>query len=153
MLVAHVSTSLRQTFPTRVTEWMLSAMMIHWSVVLGSEPNLFDRSPAYDFLASVMGQEAWSTVLFWAGLARLVTLGINGLWRRSPHIRALGAFIGAGFWFFVALSFVLADRNSTGLAIYPWLFLADAINIFRASGEAGVSDRIFEKRPPDADSL
>jgi hypothetical protein len=68
---------------------------------------------------------------------------VNGLLRRSPHVRALTSFVSALVWFEISIGFLQSGAPTTGLAIYPWLFLLDTFNTVRAMGDAGKSDRII----------
>lgn len=141
MIIAHFSQSLRETFPTRASEWALGLMLFLWSVVLIFNADLFASTPSYRVLAQVMPQTTWALLCLIAGGGRLVMLVINGHWRRSPHLRAGAAFISCFFWFQISIGILQAGTFGTGLAIYPVLFALDVYNVFRASGDAGSSDR------------
>lgn len=144
MILAHMR-SFRTTFPARKSEWALSISLLLWAVILTQDPNVFARGGVYEQMSEVMPQETWALLLYIVAGARLVTLVINGFWRRSPHIRGLGAFIACLFWFEISISFWDASGWSTGLAMYPIAFFLDCFNAFSAMGEAGVSDKIHKQ--------
>lgn len=146
VIIAHIRSSLRETFPFRASEWALAAMLCGWSIVLTSNSDLFAESPSFYALAKIMPQTTLAVLCGIAGGGRIICLGINGAWRRSPHLRAFGAFIATGFWFMITLGLVKSGTNSTGLAIYPVLMLLDTYNVIRAAGEAGLSDHQHHKR-------
>ena len=93
-----------------------------------------------------MPETAWGTACILIGGARLAFLFVNGLWRRSPHLRLLGAFAACFFWFQITAGFVFAGTWSTGLAIYPVLFLLDFYNILRAATDAAIVDHKYAEQ-------
>lgn len=137
---------LRQTFPARASEWALSLMLFLWSVILVANVDLFAAGRSYAALSQLMSQESWAMWCLAIGGGRLIILAVNGAWRRSPHLRALGAFLSGLFWFLISIGLLQAGAYNTGLAIYPVLFLLDAFNAIRAMGEAGRSDKIHGSR-------
>ncbi len=140
LIWAHIEHSFRETFPTRMSEWFLAVMMLNWAIVLTLDPNVFEAGQSFKALAGMMLQENWALVCFVLGSARLVILAINGAWRRTAHMRALGSLVSALFWFEVTIGFLQGGVVTTGLAIYPMLFLMDSVNAVRALGDAGRSD-------------
>ncbi|NMG39786.1 hypothetical protein GRZ55_11080 [Chelativorans sp. ZYF759] len=139
MIFAHITKSLRETFPGRASEWALSLILLNWGIILLLNPLLFS-SPSYRPLAGLAYPENWSIFCMVAGGGRLLVLAINGAWRRSPHMRAAGAFVTCFFWFQISIGFLQAGTWSTGLAVYPVLLLLDSYNVIRAMGEAAISD-------------
>ncbi|QKC83290.1 hypothetical protein [Mesorhizobium sp. NZP2077] len=141
MIFAHISRSLRDTFPARASEWALATMLFGWSVILHASPDLFQSGPpTYTALANIMPQSTWAALCLVVGGGRLVVLAVNGAWRRSPHARGLSAFISALFWFEITIGILQGGSYGVGLAVYPVLFLLDCYNVIRAFGEAGRSD-------------
>jgi hypothetical protein len=139
-------TALRETFPARASEWALSIMLFLWSVVLSANPDLFATGMSYRSLGQIMGQDGWAVACLFVGGGRLIILAVNGAWRRSPHLRALGAFLSGLFWFMISAGIVQSGIYNTGLAVYPVLFMLDAFNAIRAMGEAGRSDQFHGSR-------
>lgn len=142
MILAHISNSLRETFPTRAPEWALGAVLYLWGMVLTFNTDLFTTQQSFHVLAQMMPQSTWAILCLGVGGCRLVMLVINGVWRRSPHLRAFAAFVACFFWFWISLGILQAGTFGTGLAVYPILFLLDAYNVIRAARDAGSSDRI-----------
>ncbi|CDX26613.1 membrane hypothetical protein [Mesorhizobium plurifarium] len=138
--LAHISKSFRETFPVRASEWALAAILFNWSVVLFLQPDLFAKVGAFSSLAKLMPQVTFAGMCFLVGFGRLVSLAINGAWRRSPHLRAFGAFLGTGVWFMISIGIFRSGSGATGLGVYPILMLLDSYNVIRAAGEAGLSD-------------
>lgn len=148
-IFAHVTKSIRDTFPTRASEWALAAMLFLWSVVLNLNEDLFETGATYGALAAIMPQSKWGNLCLVVGGGRLVVLAINGAWRRSPHLRAGSAFISALFWFEISIGALQGGGFGTALAIYPVLFLLDCFNAIRAFGEAGLSDANHKRMASD----
>jgi len=143
MIFAHFASSLRETFPARASEWALGLMLFNWSVVLSANPDLLTTSATLRPLTDVMDQGMWALLCLVGGAGRLAMLAVNGGWRRSPHLRALSAFLSCLFWFLVSVGIIQSGQVNTGLAIYPILFILDAYNVIRAMGDAGSADRAF----------
>jgi hypothetical protein len=131
---------LTKTFPIRVTEWLLAGIMLSWSLACWNLRPVDWQNPLYQGLARFADQNTWAFFAFWIGLIRLVSLTINGAWRPSPHLRAAGAFLACFMWLQISFGMLSADLRATGIAIYPWLLLADIYNVFRASHDARASD-------------
>lgn len=140
MFLAHLSHSLRETFPARASEWALAAILFNWSVILFLMPDLFSTVDAFAALARLMPQPTFAGMCGLVGFGRLVSLAINGAWRRSPHLRAFGAFLGTGVWFMISIGIIRSGSGATGLGVYPVLMFLDSFNVIRAAGEAGLSD-------------
>jgi hypothetical protein len=141
----HISNSFRQTFAVRASEWALALMLLNWSIVLFANPQLFADRPSYAPLAAIMPQETWALVCCAAGAGRLVVLMINGAWRRTPHLRAGGAFVACFFWFQITMGFAQSEIWGTGMAIYPVLLALDAYNVIRAITDAAIIDNHFKR--------
>ena len=131
---------LKQTFPIRITEWLLAGIMFSWSLACWNLTPTDWANPLYTGLARLGDQYTWATFAFVLGITRLLALGINGAWRPSPHLRAGCAFFACFMWLQISLGVFMADIRATGIAIYPWLLFADIYNVFRASHDARVSD-------------
>lgn len=131
---------LTKTFPIRITEWLLACIMFSWSLVCYNLTASEWASPLYTGLARLGDSKTWGAFAFSIGVIRLAALGINGAWRPSPHFRAICAFLACFMWLQISLGMLIEDVRSTGIAIYPWLLLADIYNVFRASHDARLSD-------------
>lgn len=131
---------LSQHFPVRVCEFLLASISISWGIVaFNLSPEAWNQS-AYIGLARIAEPRTWGVVLFVIGVLRLIALIRNGGWRPSPHLRAAGAFLSCFAWLQITLGIFSAPLANTGMAVYPWLLLADIYNVFRASHDARLSD-------------
>jgi hypothetical protein len=129
-----------KTFPIRVTEWLLAGILLSWSIVCWNLTDADWTSSIYVGLSRIAAHETWAFFAFWIAVVRLGALTINGAWRPSPHFRAACAFLACFMWLQISLGLMISDGRSMGIAIYPWLLLADIYNVFRASHDARLSD-------------
>lgn len=138
MVVIHSFRSLQDSFEARASEWMLTCATISLGFVFFLNNGMF-HTTSFEGLRNLMNdQYVWAVLFTVVGFARLSVLIINGAYWRTPHFRAIGAFLCAGIWFIFCIGFV---RNGSILtAVMPWIFLLDAYNVKRASREAGKSE-------------
>lgn len=130
----------QQTFPLRIAEWLMSAILIGWGVILALNSDVFARSPAMVELAHNAPQGYWAVGMLALGLMRFAMLVVNGAWRASPHLRALGAFLTCFVWLQISFGLARSGVPNVGLAVYPWFLLLDTYNVFRAMSDARVAD-------------
>lgn len=140
MYVVHSIKSLQDTFEARASEWFLTGAIVTLGIVFVLNDTMFFK-PTFEGLRSIMGsQAAWASLLLSVGLLRLTVLCINGSYYRTPHFRAVTAFLSSGVWFLFCLGFV--RNGSVLIAVMPWIFLMDTYNAKRAGREAGTSEYI-----------
>lgn len=145
MIVAHLRRSLSETFQARASEWALAIVIFNWALVLFLNEDLFATGASYTAMDDLLSQPAWAWLCLAIGGGRIAVLAINGAWRRSPHLRALTAFLSCFFWMQATLGFLESGTGSTGLAVYPVLLLLDSYNVIRAMGEAGLADDHYKR--------
>lgn len=132
--------SLREHFRIRVTDWLLSAILFSWGFCLIWTSPAVWALPTFTGLARIAPQCVWAAAATIIGVGRLSALFINGALRRSPHARAAGAFLSCFIWVQLTLGMIGADWAGPGIGIFPWLALADAFNVIRATADARASD-------------
>jgi len=138
MIIIHSFKSLPETFEARASEWMFGFATFSLSLVFFLNDNLIDH-PCFEGMRNIHEhQRDWALLLLIVGLGRLIVLFINGSYWRTPHFRALAAFLSSGIWCLMCFGFL--DQKSLMIAIMPWIFLLDTYNIKRASREAGNSE-------------
>ena len=74
----------------------------------------------------------------------MLVLLINGAWWRSPHLRALMAFLSCFVWW--QMSSDLVPNFALGFALLPPILALDAYNAIRAGREAGVAHYIQRRK-------
>lgn len=79
----------------RATEWLTSSVLLIFAFTLALPGDTLAGEGFRVFRILGMDEAMLSTPLALVGAARLVALYINGNWRRSPILRAIGAIIGA----------------------------------------------------------
>jgi hypothetical protein len=128
-MILHFSS----TFPARTTEWMLACILTSWGLMLLRPETTFDNL-AYLGLARIAEEDTWGWLCTAAGGLRLVALAINGLWvPPTYHLRSLTSFLSCFFWLQITLGFMASGSASTGLAVYPWLLVAEVICTYRTA--------------------
>jgi hypothetical protein len=117
---------------------MLTGATLSLAVVFLLNTQMF-YSEAFQGLRGInSSQQFWSCTLACVGAVRLSVLLINGSYYRTPHGRAITAFICSGVWFIFSVGFL--RNGSMMIAIMPWIFFNDAYNTIRAAKEAGKSE-------------
>lgn len=128
-----------ETFPSRVLEWILAFILFSWGLMLLRPDATFASSPSYIGLERIASEDTWGWFCAIAGLLRLVALCINGFWKPTYHIRAATSFLSNFFWLQITLGFIASGNANTGLAVYPWLLLADIICTYRTARDYSIS--------------
>ncbi len=131
---------LQQHFPLRVTDWLLGGILTTWGLVCLSLPASSWELTTYAGLRPLASQMQWGIVALGIGFARMIALFVNGALRRTPHLRGVGAFLSVFIWLQLSFALFNTEIATIGIAIYPWLFLADIYNVYRASQDARDSD-------------
>jgi len=156
MIFAHISRSLRETFPARASEWAMGVMLFNWAIVLSFNADLFQSETGliiYQGFNDLAPQPAWAVLCLVVGGGRLIVLAINGAWRRTPHLRTVCAFISCLVWFEISIGLMQNGLFATGLAVYPVLFVFEIFNVMRSIGEAGISDANLKRVAGDGTQL
>lgn len=134
-------------FPARRSEWVLASIMLVWGWILIGPADTFSQSKAWAQMAAIMPESSWGIFAIWVGTFRLAALIINGTFsgtwygRWSPHVRALASFLSCFLWFQISFGLWASDAATTGLAVYPGLFVLDAMNIVAALKDAAGMDK------------
>ena len=126
MVLLHIRAHLRP----RLMEWMHALMLVLWGSILARPEATFTRSPVWAGLERIASEDVWAWGTILIGSARILALLINGLWRPSYAIRTITSFCSMFVWFTISLGLIYSRAATTGLAIYPVLFLFEAINLY-----------------------
>lgn len=134
--------SLRQHWPARKMEWLMSGVLIAWGWYVLMHPGLF-TSPAtatlFSGLASISAPVTEFPALLWGGgaflvgLARGIALFVNGAWTRTPLIRVVASFISMFIFTQIVIGLWQSGVPNTGLVVYPWFVVADLLSAYRAA--------------------
>ena len=128
----------------RLSAWATSLIMIFFAFTLMTEGNHFTKSGPWAGFALMGATEIVVAVpLAGLGVMRLTALWINGRWRRSPLLRAIGAVVGFACFATLAVTLLLpwwfGDTKllSTGVGPYAVLAGLDFIEASRAGADVG----------------
>ncbi len=135
-------------FP-RLSEWYCAILLFSLGSMLAANPDLMTstKTATFDLMLMIATQEQWSWVMRVFAFLRLVILLVNGILRRSPHLRAGSAFLSLFFWTQIALS---AKATFGFVFVFSATVAAlDFMNVIRASRDARLTDYIHAKGGPE----
>ena len=134
--------SLRQHWPARKMEWLMSGVMIAWGWYVLMHPAMF-YDPATKALFGGMAAISapiteypallWGGSAFVVGLARGIALFVNGAWTRTPLVRVVASFISMFIFTQIVIGLWQSGVPNTGLVVYPWFVVADLLSAYRAA--------------------
>lgn len=130
----------RETFRERMPEWIQSFGMLGWGLITLSSPMLFHEQYFFHTLLLLMSQVEWAFLAIAAGIIRLTFLFINGAWRPSAHIRAIGCLLGAMLWGSLLIATLSLEYLTPTIAIFTILLSSDMISLWFAAGDAKLAD-------------
>ena len=130
----------KETFRERMPEWALGTGMMGWGFATIFSTGLFVDQEFYHPLANMAPQPFWGWAAFLGGLARIIFLIINGAWRPSAHIRAIGCGIGSALWGALVVSSLNLGWLTPASSIYTMLLCLDVASLWFAAGDAKLSD-------------
>lgn len=138
-MVQHASADLARAFIIRLSEWEGAVIMLLWGVVLLLPDQMFASD---DWLAFriLFSENTLGTAFALGGALRILVLAANGAWRPMYHLRAWMAMSSAVIWFSILLGFMSRGTTGTWIAVYPVLFAAEVVNVYRAIGDAAKVD-------------
>ena len=143
-----VFASLKEHFPLRKLEWIMAGWLATWGAYILAYPEMFtDPRTAAIFSGlnevsdtyGVAGAHVWGWVAVIVGLARITALFINGLWRRSPVVRVVCAFISMYIVTQIVFGIAATGIPNTGIPTYTWLVIADLITVFVSGRDAVIA--------------
>lgn len=149
MIFAHIRTRFADAFFPRMMEWQAASVMAWGGFMMFANDDLMATSPkAYTLMLAWASQPVWAWFASILGVSRLIVLIVNGAWRRSPHARAVTAFLACGMWFPLCVSFSVTAGWAFVLAL--GMLAGDALNIIRTARDARIVDDMHS-RPRDAE--
>ena len=136
MIFVRFKSSLRDRLP----EWISAIAMFLWGLILITEPANIVTSAYFSVLFQIMPQLAWGSIAIIAGTIRILSLFINGYWRPTAHLRAVGAFLGTTLWGSLIISYLSLPWTPPAVAAKFALFLTDAAALWFAASDAKLAD-------------
>lgn len=117
----------RKQWRYRCMEWMLSAGLTGWGLIVLQPYDLFSR-PYYAPFRNIAPEWAWGWSCFLVGLMRLMVLFINGSWPTgSPRLRFVGSCVGLAVWSLMMYGTTNRVPVLPGSATYAMVFIMEAI--------------------------
>lgn len=143
VVFAHIRDSFADAFFPRLGEWWTAGLLLALGFVLTGNPDLMatSKSNAYQLMMMIASQSTWATVMKVFAAGRLIILVINGAWRRSPHFRAIGAFLTCFFWMQITLS--VASTAGFLFIFSAGVLILDFANFIRAMRDARTVDHAY----------
>lgn len=130
----------KETFRERMPEWVQASGMLGWGLLALAATSLFNTQEFFLPLLQLMSQLQWAIAAIAVGVIRLVFLVINGAWRPSAHIRALGCVAGVMLWGVLFVSTLNLGWLTPTTAIYAMLLSMDFLSLWFAAGDAKLAD-------------
>lgn len=130
----------KETFRERAPEWVQATGMLAWGLLTLTSTGLFMDQPFFHPLLLLMSQVSWGIMALVVGVVRLAFLVINGAWRPSAHIRAVGCVLGSMLWGSLFLCALGLDWTTPTTALYAVLLSLDLLSLWFAAGDAKLAD-------------
>lgn len=130
----------KETFRERMPEWVQSFGMLFWGFLAIASEGLFEAYQFFHPLLTLMSQEAWGVFAIVVGTIRLSFLVINGAWRPSAHIRAVGCVLGCLLWGSLFISSLTLSWLTPVVAAYAMMLAYDLLSLWFAAGDAKLAD-------------
>ena len=132
--------AIKEHFKVRFGEWIVALALFGWGLVVITTPQLFQNSSIYVNMGRLAPQDLWGWSATIIGAIRLTFLTINGTWRRSAHLRAIGAGLSACVWAAIIGSYLTLDHRIPNIFTVGALLALDIYSLWFATADAKVSD-------------
>ena len=132
--------AIKDHFKLRFAEWAVGIGLFAMGVTLACNPGLFQSNYLFSGMLKLGSQLQWMLACFTIASIRLVFLVINGTWRRSAHLRAVGSGLSALIWTAMWGSYVTLGVALPILAILGILIALDIYSLWYAAEDAANSD-------------
>ncbi len=135
-----ISVRFEDTFRERLPEWVSTLCLIGWGAILLGESAALWQEEYFSVLANIASQKVWGYGAIIIGLLRSIALGINGAWRPTAHLRAIGALVGAMTWAAIFISYLNLPWNPPSMAPKVAMMVLDISALWFAAGDAKLAD-------------
>jgi heme exporter protein D len=127
-------------FSTRFGEWVGGFGLLLWGLLCLSNEAIFKTVPVFISMAEDAPYYVWGGLAASVGILRIVFLIINGTWKRSAHLRAIGAGLSALVLATVFFGYAGSEYPPPSLGLIFPLLALDLKSLWSAAGEAKHSD-------------
>lgn len=131
---------IKSHFKLRFAEWAVGIGLFFMGVTLLCSPGLFESNYLFSGMLKLLSQTQWMFAAFIVAGIRLTFLVINGTWRRSAHLRAVGSGLSALIWTAMWGSYLTLGVVLPILAILGILIALDIYSLWYAAEDAAYSD-------------
>lgn len=135
-----ISVRFKDTFRERLPEWISSFSLMGWGIILLTISPLNWQQEYFNLLEDIATQRTWGIVAITLGLLRIIALVVNGVWRPTAHLRALGALGGVVVWMTIFVSYFNLEWNPPSMAIKAGMVITDLVALWYAAGDAKLAD-------------
>lgn len=104
---------------TRAVEQLLAMLQLAWGMAV-LMPFVALNGVNYRALVALAPEVVWGNFAIAIGGLRIAALIINGHWRRTPLLRAIGAAFGLMWWIVLGGLYVIAVNQ--GAEPFPFMF-------------------------------
>lgn len=134
--------SLRQHWPSRKLEWIMSGFMGSWGTYVLLHPQIFTNAETAALLSGLASLSSplteypallWGGAAFLTGLSRGIALFINGAYTRTPLVRVITSFVSMFILTQIVIGMWRSGVPNLGLVVYPWIVVADLLCAYRAA--------------------
>lgn len=132
-----VSSEFHKVVVSRLSEWHCSLSTMVFGVVLLLPVSMYDTGGAvWNGFKTWISEPNLGMSMFLLGIARVTILGVNGFWRPTYYLRAVGSAVSMAVWLTVSLGFLSGGYIGTWAAVYPVFVIVSAVNVFQALEDA-----------------
>ena len=131
-----LSSEFRHVVLGRLSEWQCAITTMLFGVVLLAPAQIYEQSPAWAAFHILISETNLGMLMFVFGVFRVTVLGINGFWRPTYYLRAVGASLSMAVWLMITFGFWSSGYLGTWAAVYPMFAFIAGVNTFRAMDDA-----------------
>lgn len=131
----------RTVFLTRLSEWQSAVITMMWGVTITLPASTYMTAAGYSGFRTFISQEVFGWTLILIGVARLVVLSLNGMFRPMYFARAGAALVCTMVWTAFTLGFAMSGTFGAWVALFPCFLIFEAANVFRAMSDAADAER------------
>jgi hypothetical protein len=135
-----ISMRFKNNFRERFPEWITSLCILFWGLLMLTQTQGQWDLGYFSVLENLATQKAWGTAAVIIGILRVIALGINGGWRPTAHMRAIGAIMGIVLWSAIIMSYLTLPYTPLAIASKSAMLSLDMAALWYAAGDAKVAD-------------
>lgn len=150
MIAIRIVSGVTEHFQARLSEWVLSSILVALGIVIAQPDQMFERAPSLKMLTLVAPEMTWAWVCLLTGMVRLLALVVNGTFadsaygRFSPHVRGTLAFFSCLIWYAFVLGIWISGVNSIGIIFLTGIYVFEFFTIKEAFSDARQADEQYK---------